>query len=116
MERRACRLRPCDDHMSAGAPRYHHWKTYPVYMTLWCIYSVHELTKFTKTSEKKYTYCFHLNPIIYKISSLNSLYFRCNEKDRICDKFKLENWLNVLFFIMLKFNEVELKILYIIGI
>lgn len=44
-------------------------KIYHVYMNIWHIYSIHELTKFIKYFKKNHTYPFHPTLIIYKISS-----------------------------------------------
>jgi hypothetical protein len=48
------------------------WKgTYPVHIGSPGTYRGHELTKFTKKSEKLYTCSFHPNPSVYKISTSN---------------------------------------------
>lgn len=59
---------------------------------------------------KNHTYSFHHTLIIYKTLDLNSYDTKINKIDKIY-KFKLENRLNVLFLLQLKYNEFEHEIL-----
>jgi hypothetical protein len=60
-------------------------ETYHVYMSVWCIYNVCKLIKYKKY--EKNIYYVYSTSIIYKILSLNSLYFSCNKKENIFAKF-----------------------------
>jgi hypothetical protein len=56
---------------------------------------------------------------MYKLSRSISFYFNCNKKDKICDKFTLENQLKYSMFsflLQLRYNEFELEIPYIIRV
>jgi hypothetical protein len=76
---------------------------------------MHELTKFIKNLKKTYIIC-QLYSYYIQNCKFKFVIFYCNKKDKISDRFKLENRLKCSFLLQLKYNECELETLYIIGV